>query len=148
MSGVTWIWCRLLPLETRNNKLTYEVNNLAISLAQQPVNTPAAVTSTPKKGQEQAASQTPTRATLLTSARQWALQAEATTHKVQGEDRTEECDEACAVALCNLADIAAMMGENEEAKRRFREGLEFGRKVGFEPAVAQAEEGLKRVSGA
>ena len=144
---MAWIWSRSLPLETRSNKLTYEVNNLAISLAQQPVDTPA-VTSTQKQGQDQGATQTPTRATLLTSARQWALQAEATTRKVEGDDRTEECDEACAVALCNLADIAVMMGDIGEAKRRFEEGLEFSKKVGFEPAIAQAEEGLKRVSGA
>ena len=117
-------------------------------MAQQPVTAPVAATAIQSQGPGEAPNQAPTRATLLASARQWALQAEATTQKVQGEDRTEECDEACAVALCNLADIAAMMGDNEEAKRRFREGLEFGRKVGFEPAVAQAEEGLKRVSGA
>lgn len=124
------------------------MNNLAISLAQQPVTAPDTAIAIQTQGPDETPNQAPTRSTLLTSARQWALQAEATTRKVQGEERSEECDEACAVALCNLADIAEMMGDVEEAKRRFKEGLEFGKQVGFEPAVTQAQEGLKRVSKA
>lgn len=122
------------------------MNNLAISLAQQPVTATTAAVNSQTLGANQPTSQTPTRSTLLTSARQWALQAEATARKVEGEARTEECDEACAVALCNLADIAAMSGDLEEARRRFKESLELSEKIGFEPAIAQAQDGLKRVS--
>ncbi|RYP18940.1 hypothetical protein DL765_003618 [Monosporascus sp. GIB2] len=120
------------------------MNNLAISLAQQPVITGATDSQIPGSGGS--TGQAPTRATLLAGARQWALQAEATARKVEGEDRTEECDEACAVALSNLGDIAAMAGDFEEAKRRFKESLELSKKIGFEPAIAQSQEGLKRVS--
>ncbi|EMR71043.1 putative tpr domain-containing protein [Eutypa lata UCREL1] len=122
------------------------MNNLAISLAQQPVTAAAAAANSQTLGTSEPASQAPTRSTLLASARQWALHAEGTARKVEGEARTEECDEACAVALCNLADIAVMSGDLEEARRRFKEGLEFSKKIGFEPAIAQAQDGLKRVS--
>lgn len=122
------------------------MNNLAISLAQQPVNATATTTKSKTSVTSEPASQTPTRAALLSGARQWALQAEATSRKVEGEARTEECDEACAVALCNLADIAAMSGDLEEARRRFKESLELSKKIGFEPAIVQAQDGLKRVS--
>ncbi|KAI3326211.1 TPR domain-containing protein [Xylariaceae sp. AK1471] len=120
------------------------MNNLATSLAQQPVQSPfntQSVSATEKP------SQAPTRAMLLASARSWALQALGTAQKVTGEDRTEECDEACAVAMCNLGDIAAMAGDIEEAKRRFRESLELSQKIAFEPGIVQAKDGLKRVSG-
>ncbi|RYP78413.1 hypothetical protein DL771_000598 [Monosporascus sp. 5C6A] len=121
-----------------------EVNNLAISLAQQPVIANATDSQIPGSGGS--TGQAPTRATLLASARQWALQAEAAARKVEGENRTEECDEACAVALSNLGDIAAMAGDFGEAKRRFKESLELSKKIGFEPAIAQSQDGLKRVS--
>ncbi|KAI6092320.1 TPR domain-containing protein [Hypoxylon rubiginosum] len=121
------------------------MNNLAISLAQQPVNTQR------DPGQiSQAAGSTvaarPTRSSLLASARSWALQAQATARKVQGEDRTDECDEACAVALCNLGDIAAMAGDKEEARRRFEESLTLSQKIAFAPGATQAQEGLQRLS--
>ncbi len=131
---------------TLNDELTVEVNNLAISLAQQPVSATTIATSSQIIGSSEPTSQEPTRSSLLKSARQWALQAEATSRKVEGEARTEECDEACAVALCNLADIAAMSGDLEEARRRFKESLDFSKKIGYDPAIAQAQDGLKRVS--
>ncbi|KAI0550036.1 TPR domain-containing protein [Xylaria curta] len=120
------------------------MNNLAISLVQQPVQSPLAPSGSEKQSQPNV--QAPTRATLLASARSWTLQALGTAQKITGEGRTEECDEACAVAMCNLGDIAAMAGDVEEAKRRFRESLELSRKLAFEPGITQAEDGLKRVS--
>ncbi|KAI1262725.1 hypothetical protein F5Y18DRAFT_150382 [Xylariaceae sp. FL1019] len=118
------------------------MNNLAISLAQQPVQSP--IQGLPAPGGDQA----PTRATLLASARSWASQALATADRISGENRTEECDEACAVAMCNLADIAAMTGDTQDAKRRFSESLALSKKIGFTPGVIQAQDGLKRVASA
>ncbi|RYP93014.1 hypothetical protein DL770_000888 [Monosporascus sp. CRB-9-2] len=112
-----------------------EVNNLAISLAQQPVI--ASVTDSQIPGSGGSTGQGPTRSTLLASARQWALQAEATARKVEGEDRTEECDQACAVALSNLGDIAAMAGDFGEAKRRFKESLELSKKIGLKKPLGE-----------
>lgn len=119
------------------------MNNLAISLAQQPVQPPINAQLPPESG---TSGRSPTRATLLASAQSWALQALGTASKVTGEDRTEECDEACAVAMCNLGDIAAMAGDVEESKRRFREALELSQKLAFQPGISQAEEGIKRAS--
>ncbi|KAI0873206.1 TPR domain-containing protein [Hypoxylon argillaceum] len=122
------------------------MNNLAISLAQQPTESPFNTKQAPGKDKSsQQAGQAPTRAVLLASARSWALQALGTAKKVTGEARTEECDEACAVAMCNLGDIAAMAGDVDEANRRFRESLELSQKLGFKSGITQATDGLKRV---
>ncbi|GAP89562.1 putative TPR domain-containing protein [Rosellinia necatrix] len=122
------------------------MNNLAVSLAQQPVQPPGSAQAPGDEKSNQPTGQTPTRATLLASARSWALKALATAQEVTGEGRTGECDEACAVAMCNLADVAAMCGDMDEAKRRFTEGLELSQKLAFAPGIAQAKDGLKRVS--
>lgn len=122
-----------------------KVNNLAISLAQQPVDASPDPSQIPQATGSTVAAR-PSRSTLLASARSWALQAQATAQKVQGEDRTDECDEACAVALCNLGDIAAMAGDKAEARRLFEESLTLSRKVAFAAGATQAEEGLQRLS--
>ncbi|KAI1418668.1 TPR domain-containing protein [Hypoxylon sp. FL1857] len=121
------------------------MNNLAISLAQQPVQGPPDPSQIPQASVSNAAARS-TRSALLASARSWALQAQKTAEKVQGEDRTDECDEACAVALCNLGDIAAMAGDIEEARRRFGESLSLSKRIAFEPGTIQAQEGLQRLS--
>ncbi|KAI2473258.1 hypothetical protein F4781DRAFT_227607 [Annulohypoxylon bovei var. microspora] len=121
------------------------MNNLATSLAQQPVEMSADPNQVSQaKGSN--AGVRPTRSALLASARLWALQAQKTAEKVQGEDRTDECDETCAVALCNLGDIAAMAGGIEEARLRFKEGLSLSKRIKFEPGIVQAEAGLQRLS--
>ncbi|KAI0019347.1 hypothetical protein F4780DRAFT_780570 [Xylariomycetidae sp. FL0641] len=123
------------------------MNNLAISLAQQPVESPFEVGSlSPNSVSGGEANPAPTRAKLLASAQSWALKSLEIGQNVQGEDRTEECDEACAVALCNLGDFADMLGHQDEAKRRFKECLTISKKIGCEPGVTQAQEGLRRLS--
>ncbi|KAK7969469.1 hypothetical protein PG996_002090 [Apiospora saccharicola] len=120
------------------------MNNLAISLAQQPTDVPAEQQTTPATGT--ASQSRPTRAMMLKNARQWALQAHATSTKVTGEDRTPECDEACAVALCNLGEIAAMTGDMEEAKKRFKESLNLSKRISFPEGISQAQDGLAAAS--
>ncbi|KAI0885645.1 uncharacterized protein GGS22DRAFT_131864 [Annulohypoxylon maeteangense] len=121
------------------------MNNLATSLAQQPVET-WSESSEVSQAKEPNAAVRPTRSALLASARSWALHAQKTAEKVQGEDRTIECDETCAVALCNLGDIAAMSGDTKEASLRFKESLSLSRRISFEPGIQQAEEGLQRLA--
>ncbi|KAI0005648.1 TPR domain-containing protein [Xylariaceae sp. FL0662B] len=120
------------------------MNNLAASLAQQPISQPNQVPLA--DGSNNSINQTPTRSSFLASARSWALQAQATAKKVQGEDRTEECDQACAVALGNLGDIASMAGDIEEAKRKFEEALAMSKRIAFEPGTIHAQKGLERLS--
>ncbi|KXJ91030.1 hypothetical protein Micbo1qcDRAFT_205055 [Microdochium bolleyi] len=118
------------------------MNNLAISLAQQPIRPPIDTTPGGSLPPQQQRAQPPTRQSLLASARQWALQAKATSEKVQGEARTEECDAACAVALCNLGTIASMGGDTDEARRWFQESLELSRKLRFPVGIEEAQAGL------
>ncbi|KAF3058432.1 putative tpr domain-containing protein [Daldinia childiae] len=140
------LFLQAVSLSPRNSCHTAVLmNNLAISLAQQPINTPTNTNPTSQGSRSNVAAR-PTRSTLLASARAWALQAQETAQKVQGEDRTDECDEACAVALCNLGDIAAMTGDTEEARRKFKESLSLSKRIAFDPGVAQAQEGLQRLS--
>ncbi|KAI8962836.1 TPR domain-containing protein [Daldinia sp. FL1419] len=142
------LFLQAVSLSPRNSCHTAVLmNNLAISLAQQPI-TPPTDTSKVSQGSSSDVTARPTRSTLLASARAWALQAQETAQKVQGDDRTEECDEACAVALCNLGDIAVMTGDTEEARRRFKESLSLSKKIAFDSGVVQAEEGLQRLSKA
>ncbi|KAI0851253.1 TPR domain-containing protein [Daldinia vernicosa] len=142
------LFLQAVSLSPRNSCHTAVLmNNLAISLAQQPIDTPTN-TKQASQGSESNVTARPTRSTLLASARAWAQQAQETAQKVQGEDRTEECDEACAVALCNLGDIAAMTGDTEEARRKFEESLSLSKRIAFDPGVAQAQEGLQRLSKA
>jgi ATP/maltotriose-dependent transcriptional regulator MalT len=123
------------------------VNNLAISLSQQPVQSPLNTELAPgNEKSSQTTGQTPTRAVLLASARSWALQAIATAKKVTGEARTQECDIACVVAMCNLADIVATAGDMDEAKRRYHESLELSQKFGYEAGIAQSKLGLERIA--
>lgn len=115
------------------------VNNLAISLAQQPVSK-----ATIPAGADASGVAPPTRAALLASARSWALQAHKTGKAVkEDEGRTAECDEACAVALHNLGEIAAMGGDMEEAVRWFKESKVLSTQIGFKEGVKQAQDGLR-----
>lgn len=121
------------------------MNNLASSLAQQPFDTSAGSSDVSEvKGSN--AGTLPKRSALLASARLWALQAQKTAEKIHGENRTSECDETCAVALCNLGEIATMAGDIKEAKLKFKEALGLSKQISFEPGIVQAEEALQRLS--
>lgn len=106
------------------------MNNLAVSLAQQAPS--SSLTS----------SQSSTSA-ALSDARQWALKSLALAASVKPPERTEECDEGCAVATINLGDFALMDGNVEEARRRFEEGKGLSKGIGFLAGVTRAEDSLK-----
>ena len=110
------------------------MNNLAISLAQQ--NPPPSFTS------NQAPSSP---ASYLSDARQWALKALSLASSIQPPQRTEECDEGCAVATINLGDFALMEGDIAEARRRFEEGRSISKGIGFLEGVRRADESLKEL---
>ncbi|KAK0635616.1 hypothetical protein B0T17DRAFT_482134 [Bombardia bombarda] len=86
------------------------------------------------------------RTSYLEAAHRWASNAHQHATEPQGEKRTQECDEACAVSLCNLADIAGLSGNMAEARRRFDQAIEMSRNLGFGPGITQAEAGLKALS--
>lgn len=125
------------------------MNNLAISFAQHPLQPPYETLAGPvldtKPG---AAPPTPeeARKAYLAAARRWAQNAHDHASGETKESRTAECDTACVVSLCNLGDIALLMGDTAEAQRRFRQARDMGTKIAFPAGVEQAEAGLRRIS--
>jgi hypothetical protein len=122
------------------------VNNLAVTFAQHP---PLPVLTTPLESGSNVTpdpSATPsTRREHIESALNWAFNAYTHAKDVGGEERTAECDEACAVALCNMGDILAMLAKPAEAQRRFEECIEMSKAIDFPDGVSRAQSGLERV---
>ena len=110
------------------------VNNLAISLAQQNPPTSLNPNDAPTSG-----------AGHLSDARQWGLRALALASSIKPPERTEECDEACAVATINLGDFAMMEGDVAEARKRFEEGKSLSKAIGFPDGIGRADESLKEL---
>ena len=123
-------YCALFPLT--DNPLS--VNNLAISLAQQ--HPPPSLT--PNDAPTSAAEH-------LSDARQWGLRALALASSIKPPERTEECDEACAVATINLGDFAMMEGDLAEARKRFEEGKSLSKAIGFPDGIGRADESIKEL---
>jgi hypothetical protein len=108
------------------------VNNLSISLAQQ--NPP------PTPGQPAAS-----RSALVSNARAWAVKAVAVAAKITPPERTEECDQACAVATHNLGEFAEMDGNIAEARKKFEEARSLAKGLGFQEGISNAEAALRRI---
>lgn len=135
-------------VRTRASADSFIVNNLAVAFAQHPV-LPPSTEKLPEGGPE-----TPdaaaimkgmptTRPDLLEAAWNWARNAKTHAKEVEASQRTPECDEACAVALSNMADIAALRNNPKQARRLFEECIDLSKKIGFEQGVAQAQNGLR-----
>lgn len=123
------------------------VNNLAASFAQHPSHLPV-ITTLPGAIPDSSEPKAPSivgRDQHLQSAVNWAKNALAHAKDVKGDARTEECDEACAVSLCNLGDIYLMMGKLPEARKYFERGAKMGKELELQDAVGQAQAGLERV---
>lgn len=86
------------------------------------------------------------RASYLAAASRWAVNAQQHASEPQGEQRTSECDEACAVSLCNLGDIAKLSGNTAHARQRYEQAISLSKSIGFAAGVAQAEAGLRALS--
>ncbi|KAH8129655.1 hypothetical protein ACSS6W_006473 [Trichoderma asperelloides] len=124
------------------------MNNLAASFAQQPLY--AAGTMEPSEGLKELFndSMPKTRKEFLEAGLNWAQNAYVHAKDVKGDDRTPECDEACAVALCNWGDVAAMLGKTELAKKKYNACIEMSNKMDFPEGVKQAQEGLSKLTTA
>ncbi|KAJ9156350.1 TPR domain-containing protein [Pleurostoma richardsiae] len=127
------------------------MNNLAISFAQHPLHAPyetleGILPATEKEGESSPTPKQQTREELLESAKRWAKNAYQHAKEPTGDKRTPECDEACAVALINLGDIAVLTGSADEARRRYEKGLNLSKKLGFPEGLKQAEAGLRQLA--
>ncbi|CAK7272291.1 hypothetical protein SEPCBS119000_005046 [Sporothrix epigloea] len=127
------------------------MNNLASSFAQHPVQPPyeTLVGSVIEKPVSGSASSPITKEeaqrAYYETAQRWAQNAQQHATDTAGGARTVECDQACAVALCNLGDIAALLGNVREASQRFQEALAMSKGLDFDAGVQQAETGLARL---
>jgi hypothetical protein len=123
------------------------VNNLSAAFAQHtpflPLIVPTPPTDSPQA--DPSSQQPPSREYLLQSALNWATNAYTHAVDVKGEARTSECDEACAVALCNLGEIFAMSGKHAEARRNYEECIKMSKELEFPEGVKQAQAGLDRL---
>lgn len=89
-----------------------------------------------------------TRKESLEAALNWARNAYSHGQDVKGADRTPECDEACATALCTWGDAAALLGKTDLARRKYTQCVELSGKLGFSEGVKQGRDGLQRLTSA
>ncbi|KAF3760476.1 hypothetical protein M406DRAFT_268439 [Cryphonectria parasitica EP155] len=129
------------------------MNNLAASFAQHPPRPPYETLAGIVPGQDGKESPTPaasgqtwTRKEHLESAARWAKNALKHAKEPTGEARTPECDQACAVALVNLGDIAMMSGDYNVARRKYERAIQVSEENSFAEGVKQAQAGLARLS--
>lgn len=127
------------------------VNNLAVAFAQHPPRAPYETLAGIVTGQTSetpaptAAGQSWTRKEHIESAERWAKNALSHAKEPTGEVRTPECDQACAVALVNLGDIAVMSGDYSAARRRYERAIKISEDNEFAEGIKQAQAGLKRI---
>jgi hypothetical protein len=123
------------------------VNNIAACFTQHPLlpvgEAPIDAQLTEALGSQEKAKPADRRAAYLQSAERWAKNAKQHASEPKGDQRSSECDEACAVSLCNLAHIANLSGNTSEARRQFEQAIALSKKIGFAQGVSQAEDGLR-----
>lgn len=129
------------------------MNNLAASFAQFPLYSPTAASDgsvvTPEALKEILDSSMPTsRQECLEAGLNWVRNAYQHGKDVKGEERTPECDEACAVALYNWGDIARMLGKPELARKKYEQAMQMSNKMEFAEGVRNAQEGLEKLTSA
>ncbi|KYK60273.1 TPR Domain containing protein [Drechmeria coniospora] len=122
------------------------MNNLAAAFAQHPIYSPTQADGSDTLKEVFDSAMPTTRKDCLDAAATWASNAFMHAQDVKGEERTPECDEACAVALCNWGDAAAMLGKTELARKKYKECIEMSRKMEFPDGVRQAQAGLARLA--
>lgn len=116
------------------------MNNLAASLVQTSPERPVASSTNTRNDPPTS------RPALISNARQWTEKSLEICQSLKPPERTEECDEACAVATHNLGEFAEMEGMVLEARKRYEEARGLAKVMGFSEGVQNADEGLKRLS--
>jgi tetratricopeptide (TPR) repeat protein len=120
------------------------VNNIATSFAEHPLipvgDAPVHAMMEESKSWASPAEQ---RASYLAAAQRWAQNAISHASEPQGDKRTPECDQACAVALSNLGSVLAMLGRTAEAREKYEQAVALSRKLGLEEYAAEASARLE-----
>ena len=121
------------------------MNNLAACFAQQPLLAAGSGEISEALGDLFKGPLPSTRQECLEAAENWAKNAYTHAVDVKGSERTDECDQACAVSLCNWGDVAAMLGKHTVATKKYRQAIEMSQKLGFDDGVKQAQSGLAKL---
>ncbi|KAL2159743.1 hypothetical protein VTH06DRAFT_2312 [Thermothelomyces fergusii] len=120
------------------------MNNISTSFAEHPLirpgDAPVHALMEESKTWATAAEQ---RASYLAAAQRWAQNAIEHASQPQGDRRTPECDQACAVALSNLGSVLAMLGKNGEARTKYEQSIALSKRLGFDDHAAEAEARLR-----
>jgi len=125
----------------------WPVNNIASCFAQHPIlPTGDAPVDAMMPELDPSAKPAVRRASYLAAASRWATNAQQHATEPKGEQRTNECDEACAVSLCNLGAIAKLQGNSADARERYEQAVLLSKRIGFAAGVTQAEAGLRALS--
>jgi hypothetical protein len=120
------------------------VNNIATSFAEHPLITPGdAPVHAMMEESKTWASPAEQRASYLAASQRWAQNAITHASEPQGEKRTPECDQACAVSLSNLGSVLAMLGRTGEARQKFEQAIALSKKLGFDDYAAEASARLQ-----
>lgn len=125
------------------------MNNLSATFAQHPIFAPVQATQAePAEALKELydPAMPTTRKDCLDAAMNWARNAYDHAKDVKGDERTAECDEACVVSLCNWADVAAMMGNVELARKKYNQCIDMSTKLNHPQAIEQARSGLARLT--
>ena len=125
------LYLRAAELASKSCHQVVLMNNLASSLAQ----------TWPDSAPDPAAS----RVALMASAKSWAQKALDVAGDIQPPERTEECDEGCAVATHNLGEFAEMEGLVDEARKKYTEAESSARAIHFYEGLQNAQDGLRRL---
>lgn len=80
----------------------------------------------------------------LVAALNWATNSYNHTLDTSDDERTEECDHACATSLCTLGDAYLMLEKKEQARKMFERCVEMSKGMDFSEGVKNGEAGLKR----
>ena len=132
------LYLRALSLCPPSCHASVLMNNLSISLAQ-------TLPSSPPTSSSRSSPPPTSRSALISKSKQWALKSIDLANSVTPPERSEECDQACAVATHNLGELAEMEGLLEEARKYFEEAERMSRKLKFDEGVKRAREGVGRV---
>nr|OQO28151.1 hypothetical protein B0A51_05691 [Rachicladosporium sp. CCFEE 5018] len=127
------------------------MTNLAASLAQQ---SPRAAAATQQYAQSRsidsssaAPSPPGSRGAMIENARLWAEKALDIAAHIIPPIRDEECDVGCAVATQHLGEFAEMVGNQNEARKRYEEALGLSRAIGFQEGVEEVSARLRKIKG-
>jgi tetratricopeptide (TPR) repeat protein len=147
-----YLQCLQLKSATDCHSVTL-MSNLATSLAQQ---SPRAAREAQafaqsrnvnnQSGSAVASGPMATRESLIEDAQQWAQKALSVARELRPPERTEECDMGCVVAMHNLGEFAEMLGDKNEARRRYEEAVSLAKGIGFVEGVENGTERLKELA--